>query len=276
MRILDVDLDFFLKTIPEKCSHGEMRLPEEENNVWSEAETRRFLEGSLGLNKGKRIPARFVTKHDEMLDKLVQIGILNAPVCGASIVHVDSHADLGFGSFAELRLIGMSRMTVKSRRGISLDTYRNTDEDGGMLDEGNYLLYAVFLELFSQIDYVFNGYDLSVEVGYDLPHRCIMPRDNAHSFYLRIPKLKAGLGVEDLPYSRLFPSEMESCDRNTTVELRLVRPEACHYDGAFEMAFLAHSPNYTPKSADALLPILCDYLDFGSREEKIRMIPLAP
>ena len=58
MRVLDLDMDYFMKSVATFINESEPeRLPEEDygDRVWSEREVRNFLEGNLGLSKQNRI-----------------------------------------------------------------------------------------------------------------------------------------------------------------------------------------------------------------------------
>lgn len=272
MRFLDIDLDFFLSDIPTFSGAHDERLPDGLVDVWDDERVRAFFEESLGLSGSNRVEAMFVERHDGVLD--IMLGRLrpNSYQEDNSIVHVDSHADLGFGTNTVSRLIGMSCHALDWRRSIPLEVYRNYDEETrGELDETNYLLYAIFLELISSIDYVHNeklnpnGRDADI-------CKSVIAGIDAHEsgrIWLRIPKLKDGILVNDLSHE-LFPYWAEDSNRNATVPLRFVSPLECSYSEGFDLAFLAHSQSYTPQASDRLIPVVCDYLDFGRAEDKMR------
>lgn len=100
MRVLDLDMDYFMKSVATFINESEPeRLPEEDygDSVWSEREVRNFLEGNLGLSKQNRIRGRVVAGHNESLffwRELIEKGDLSTPF---DVIHVDSHADLGLG-----------------------------------------------------------------------------------------------------------------------------------------------------------------------------------
>ena len=52
MRIVDIDMDYFLKEIPIIISENNTdRLPDEDYQVWSKDEVIDFLDNKLGLSK---------------------------------------------------------------------------------------------------------------------------------------------------------------------------------------------------------------------------------
>ena len=100
MRVLDLDMDYFMKSVATFIGESETdRLPEDDygDYVWTEREVRDFLENNLGLSKGNKIRGRVVAGHNESLffwRELIEKGELTTPF---DVIHVDSHADLGLG-----------------------------------------------------------------------------------------------------------------------------------------------------------------------------------
>ncbi len=100
MKVLDLDMDYFMKSVAVFISECETkRLPEEDygDSVWSESEIREFFENNLGLSTDKKIRGRVVVGHNEALfywRELIEKGELITPF---EVIHVDSHADLGLG-----------------------------------------------------------------------------------------------------------------------------------------------------------------------------------
>ena len=100
MRVLDLDMDYFMKSVATFIGESETdRLPEDDygDYVWTEREVRDFLENNLGLSKGNKIRGRVVAGHNESLffwRELIEKGELTTPF---DVIHVDSHADLDLG-----------------------------------------------------------------------------------------------------------------------------------------------------------------------------------
>lgn len=69
MRVLDLDMDYFMTEIANTPLSCKERLAEEDygNSVWSAEEIRQFLEQNLGLSKTQKIPGRIVSGHNESL-----------------------------------------------------------------------------------------------------------------------------------------------------------------------------------------------------------------
>ena len=66
MRVLDLDMDFFLTGVCELAKKGE-RPSLREARPWAEAEVRAFLEKNCGLSRQRPIPGRVFETHDGAL-----------------------------------------------------------------------------------------------------------------------------------------------------------------------------------------------------------------
>ena len=122
MRVLDLDMDYFMTEIANTPFSCKERLAEEDygNSVWSEEEVRQFLEQNLGLSKTHKIPGRIVSGHNESLFFWKELIDSKKLSDSFDVVHVDSHADLGLGdascSFLQSEFLTLS---IDSRRKIS-------------------------------------------------------------------------------------------------------------------------------------------------------------
>ena len=94
MRVLDIDMDFFLSRTcpfaPEGCRPDDACA-----EPWSEEKVRAYLENNLALSHARRIPGRTGVTHDEAAlywRELAREGRLAVPF---EITHVDAHSDLG-------------------------------------------------------------------------------------------------------------------------------------------------------------------------------------
>jgi hypothetical protein len=95
VRILDLDLDFFVHGAEHFRSSRDTRLDAEDYPPWSMAEALRFLEESCGLKS--KLPGIVVEHHAELFARWregIEAGWLTQPF---EVVHVDGHADLGLG-----------------------------------------------------------------------------------------------------------------------------------------------------------------------------------
>lgn len=96
MRVLDIDLDFFLDRAPHgiDTSRGQ-RLNPHDFEPWSIEEVVLFLENQCGVHAP--VPGRSVDEHDEIFRTwrdLITAGWLETPF---HVTHVDAHADMDMG-----------------------------------------------------------------------------------------------------------------------------------------------------------------------------------
>lgn len=156
MRVLDLDMDYFMTEIANTPFSYDGRLDEDDygNSVWSDEDVRQFLEHNLGLSKRHKIPGRIVRGHNEALffwEELVNSKKLSDPF---DVVHVDSHADLGLGdaSWSFLQSAFLT-LPIDSRRKISEYKFCDTMRS---ISIGDYLLWAVAYRMVSSITYCAN------------------------------------------------------------------------------------------------------------------------
>lgn len=96
MRVLDIDLDFFLADCCPLAELGHRpSLPGHE--PWEASAVRAFLETQCGLSRTAPKPGRIFETHDGALrfwEEQIAAGSLTAPF---DVTHVDAHSDLGIG-----------------------------------------------------------------------------------------------------------------------------------------------------------------------------------
>lgn len=138
MRVLDIDLDFFVSDIAHFVSDNGKRLNDDYYKIWDEKSVRKFLEKKCGLSRSKPVKGRLIRHHDEAYyyfwRELISNNKLKVPF---DIVHVDAHADLGLGDASWVYILSdLLRLPPEER--INPKT---TGLDG--LSYGNYLAFAI-------------------------------------------------------------------------------------------------------------------------------------
>ena len=142
MRILDMDLDFFLSDITYDSRPAE-RVSAEDVHPWSDEEAITFLNTKLGIVKGASVPLCVVRTHDLVFDELYSLHYplhTRESISSFDIVHVDAHADLGFGDRSVSSAIELLDMKPEDRQRYCPQALRTLDPDQTSLNEGNYLL----------------------------------------------------------------------------------------------------------------------------------------
>jgi len=97
MRILDIDLDFFLDEIEYFRSRNNKRLNKKDYNPWNYRQVECFLENSFGLNQNYPIEGKIFTHHDELFTH-VECEILQGKMHPPFVIHhLDAHSDFAMG-----------------------------------------------------------------------------------------------------------------------------------------------------------------------------------
>ena len=253
MKVLDLDLDYFLDSPVFNQDHSSDGRVDNEDciaSVWSENRVRDFLEKRLNLSKEKKIPGRILKGHDEALylwEELIEQGNLAAPF---TVIHVDSHADLGFGGvgvrFVLEELLTYPMQYRKSRYCKNFEV----DDRYGNIDIGDYLLFAVGFGLVSKIIFCANPCS---DVGYipqEIKIKEIPEKLSAPSTFPISLKLKDNI-YSDSKYAA----------NEIIIPLHIIQTsEDINFDGNYAIVSIAQSPNYTPKNADFILEIMQEYI----------------
>ena len=244
MRILDLDLDFFLDSIALDQSSSGARLSEDDFKPWSGDKVREFLEGQCGLSTRRRILGKYVTHHHEAFywwRDLIRDGKLAKPF---EVVHVDAHADLGAGTFGYSKCyVGFDLMHKPMEE-------RESPEEGGLtMNAGNYLLVAIACRWLNKLVYVMHP-DNRLE---DCEEWLFLDGDD-EAVAISLPKLqKPKVAIPGVP--------LQVIKREPPVEFAPVRGSTFHDDGSFDFVVLCQSPGFTPQSSDLLVPLIKEYMD---------------
>ena len=265
MIVLDVDLDYFMNKVASFIGESVTdRLLEEDYGmcVWKEDEVRNYIENNLGLSKKSRIKGCIVKGHNEALffwKRMIDHNKLEIPF---SVVHVDSHADLGFG-YSSLDYIKntLLKYPVENRFENRFYKLNSISKDIGI---GDYLLYAIAFRWINRLTYCANPNDDKND--YDLE----ILKEFKEKYIFNLPVLQTiQLAYNDsleTPYYNSSDEEKKeywsSAIKEPEVPFEIIPTiEDVKYNGKFDFITVAQSPNYTPKSADYILEILSEYID---------------
>ena len=244
-RILDLDLDFFLNEVAYHRTPDD-RVSSDECRPWSARKVRKFLEKQCGLTHQDRVPGRFVSHHHEAFyfwQELIQKKKLSIPF---EVIHVDAHADLGGGSILQDYFFGQFLHQPFGQREIP-----SSSEPLRTINAGNYLCYALAFRWLSSLIYVKHpkcGDDLLRLVFKDRDPKsgCIQlplidPQSMDETLWVKQGKGKA-IGYEpEVPFREMLGSEFWA-------------------DGPFDFMVLCHSPGFTPRESDSLIPVIREYM----------------
>ena len=260
MKVLDLDMDYFMEQIACIPFSVSDRLDEDNygDTVWSEERVRNFLENNLGLSKKNKIPGRVVVGHNESLffwEELLEQGKLTDPF---EVVHVDSHADLGLGcSSSDFLQSAFLTLPVETRRRI------RDDDEGVGISIGDYLLWAVAYKMISKITYCANPNGDKNDYVWDTlkDFKDDMIWDKPISNYIQL-KYNSQMEWPKYNDSKEYKKKyMLGAIKDPEVELKIIPTiEDVKFQGDFDYAVIAQSPNYTPASADFILDIFREYI----------------
>ena len=264
MKVLDLDMDYFMAEIAHTPFSCPERLDEEDYgySVWSVDKVRCFFENNLGLSKDHKIPGRIVCGHNEALffwEELIRSGNLSDPF---DVVHIDSHADLGLGcpsgDFLQSRFL---TLPVETRRRIRNYEFNDDLEE---ISIGDYLLWAIAYKMISSITYCANPNGEKNDYLWDT-------LKDFHEEYVWNEPVKNYIQLKynsqmDIPrydssdaYKQRF---LEGAIKDPVVELLIIPTiEDVNFCGDFDYAVLSQSPNYTPASADFIMDIFREYIE---------------
>ena len=237
MRVLDIDLDFFLADCCPLANIGE-RPELSGHEPWDEQEVRRFLEEQCGLDREHPIPGRIFTTHDEALcfwQELIREEKLSVPFY---VTHVDAHSDLAIGKPGP----GFILQNVLSRhpeKRADIEAYYRAVQ----LDEANYLLFALAFRWISGLDNVRNP-----KSRRDIPDQIVI-RDEAEEYCaMKLISPVSALMEKFNGPEPVIPFHVYHDYREFKAEDR------------YDYVSLAQSPRYAPQAADALMDVISEYI----------------
>lgn len=214
------------------------------------------------MSKIHKIPGRIVSGHNESLffwEELINSKKLSDSF---DVVHVEFHADLGLRdaswSFLQSEFLTLS---IDSRRKIS--EYEFCDKIK-RISIGDYLLWAVAYRMVSSITYCANPHgdknDYALDTLKDFYEEYIW--DKSVKNYIQL-KYNKTMKMPDYDSSDAYKKQyLEGAIKDPEVELLIIPTiEDVEFDGNFDYAVMAQSPNYTPASADFILDIFREYIE---------------
>lgn len=231
MRVLDLDMDFFLSG---PCPLAELGQRPEEGSVqvYSDEEVIRFLEEQCGLSREHPTPGAIFDTHDKALDfwqERMRDGSMTAPF---EVVHVDTHSDLGFGPPGTGYVLNAVLSQPVQMR-AQIERHRNAVE----LDEANYLLFALAFRWVSRLTYVRNP-----KSHQDIPRQLLDSDGNVHLCSFISAMMEGKNGKEPVVAFDVYD------------DYRQFRQHG------YDFVTMAQSPRYAPESADRIMNLLRPYL----------------
>lgn len=232
MRVLDIDLDFFLADCCPLADKGQ-RPSLSGHEPWEEKKVRAFLENNLKLSKGSPVPGTVFETHDGALrfwNGKINKGELTVPF---HVTHVDAHSDLGIGKPGPGFVLN-GVLPQKPEVRADLEKYYLQKQ----LDEANYLLFALAFRWVESLENIRNP-----KSRRDFPKEILAEDGNIRLNSFAAKLLEKTNGEEPLVSYREYKDYREYFASET-----------------FDYMTVAVSPRYAPPEADRLIPLLCEYM----------------
>ncbi len=230
MRVLDIDLDFFLNDCCPLAPVGE-RPSLEGHEPWDETDVIDFLENNCAVKKP--VFGRIFETHDKALCfwlELIEKEKLSFPF---HVTHVDAHSDLGIGKPGPGYVLNtVLAMNIEERRKIR--KYYEQKQ----LDEANYLLFAIGMRLISSLDNVRNPKSRP-----DIPTFASEETGKIQLTSFSAKLFEEKNGTEPVVAFNVYNNYKD-----------FVATES------YDFISVAISPRYSPAEADSLLSIFSNYI----------------
>lgn len=254
MRVLDLDLDFFQEDVCiYRSDYGE-RVDSNYTTAWNKERFVNYLENKLGLKKETKIKGRIFSHHQEAFyfwRELILERFLEVPF---DVVHIDAHADLGFGD-GSFDYLTTEYMYLDYESKIYPERLVCKKYGKQQFSFSNYLIFAVACGWINSIDYILHYKNYK---GIDLPRGHFKNYDiDTDLLQLKRYKQFEELGIG---YYRKL-EDIEIIDIGKEIEFKCYKDNKGYYDKNFDFISLSISPGYTVQEADELIEVLKDYIE---------------
>lgn len=243
MRVLDIDLDFFLHSTYHGIPTPNERLDADRYAPWDLDKVIQFLTDNCRLTGPP--PGVALERHNELFfwwrDR-INDGRLVPPF---SVTHIDGHADLGLGD-----TVYFYWMTQLLHMDVAQRPY--APEIADHLKEGNFLAFAIACQWLSNLTYVRNEPFGDPVPWYSSQHtgptdilKYVMKDKDVDSGAIQLYAIDPQTPL--LKVSNAEPVHLES-----EVPFRYMHWPEYVADEPFDVICLVRSPEYTPEASDRL------------------------
>ncbi|KGJ49844.1 hypothetical protein KD33_07910 [Clostridium sp. NCR] len=260
-KILDIDMDYFLEKPPYLIKQSCTNRAKESCNPWDRNKVISFLENNLGLSKTNKIKGKIVQHHNEALDywrDLINTKSLKAPF---EVIHIDSHADLGFLSGTSF-FIFEKLLSLDVDKRSNIEDYKNQFEEYLIPGIHDYLLFAIAFRWVSKLTYICNPNGQSDDYS-----RLIMKdlKESSKTIQLRYNQYRTTgfLNFKTREERELKETEyLNDSILEPEVPFKVLKNiDNVKYKGDFDFITFSISPNYTPESADFIIDVIREYIE---------------
>lgn len=250
-RILDIDLDFFLDRILYCKDEPKGRPSSLCYTVDSTRKALHFARTQCLLAEKLPLPGAACIHHKEVFfqwQSLIRQNIIKTPF---ELIHVDAHADMGFGntSCAYIAEELLAKPIQKRKAPLSGGSWA--------VNNCNFIAYALALGWIGKLTYV-------THPEYIDDVQWVHMKDfSSHSGFVemkRFPKntmfrLKNSQQIKKIPFT---PDPL--------IPMTITERSSFQLDQAADFLFVSQSPNYSPVTADSLYKKLCKFIKNQANE----------
>ena len=239
LRILDLDMDFFVTEVAHHCDPDGPRLDSGEYPPWDLESAVRFLEERCLLSQEHTLPGACVENHGELFwlwRELLESHKLTAPF---DLTHVDAHADVGLGDASYVYI-------VEELMHLPPELRTNPKPGFSGLNDGSFLAFACACHWISSFTYVHHpsgGNDFLA---------CHMKDFDPCADALQFVAFAEG-EVLDTFHS---PQKATPVTAASLIPLRRALPGEYIAEAPFDFVFLSRSPAFTPPECDHLFELI--------------------
>jgi hypothetical protein len=243
VRILDIDLDFFVQADarPERTIDRSMNTLK----IWSKDDVKSFLEKNCGLSSLSPINGFVFEHHDEAFHYCKKIIENSDPDTFLSIDHVDAHADLGGYEF-DVSLLKIIR-ELPCPFEVGWLTKRQEEDLG--LNPGNFLAFLLAQGWLYELNYINYPEWLN-----DLPPILFEKGDISTNKIFFKYFLEEDLTLK-INFEKGIPL-LTSLTNFYRINYRLFNN--CR---TYDYVFLTKSPDYSPLASDSLIPTIQKFIN---------------
>lgn len=244
MRVLDLDLDFFVSPI-ENWKSGKDRLSEDEFSVEPLDSIRAFLEKTCHLDRHHPTPGRLLEEHVEAFEVLRELSKSSGGPASIDLDHVDAHSDLDGGMTST-----WSYLFTKYLHLPNDERAKRATADGRM-NSGNFLVFAAACGWLRHLSFIHPP-----EWKDDIMHYYV--KDFYYrSGYIQLRRIhKADLDAAGI----MAPIEKVAHQMEPPIPFTVLPRAHFAPKAPYDFVLLTRSPGFTPKSADAAYDMIAEYL----------------
>jgi len=256
MKILDIDLDFFLNNKHCGTVTSVRRLNSQNYKPWTTSAVEEFLEQNCGLNKTTKLSGKCFVHHVEVFHFLRDLQEKKNFSLTFDIDHLDAHGDLGTGDASYIYIA-----TSILSKPINERAYPDKINGWEGLSSGNFLAFAIACRWIDSLKYI-NNIEWTDDTQwfnfkeFDTEGNVIQLKLFSES---QMDKIINGNNGDMMEMAKsIIPLAYEPEILFSVIDYRTFKNT-----DKYDLIFLTQSPGFTPKLSDNLIPIIKQYININ-------------